>query len=154
MGTTTNPPSPRPFSIKLIAVCYALMAVTEMFNLSKETSGLGGPVSGVWAIFAHLVSAFLLSYLGFGLWRLWGMARLAALGHQLYLLLSGVLLALNPLYKIQWAHWLIQEGRDPSAAMMLVDIALILGGIASATIGWFLIKHRKAFTDTKLNVLL
>ena len=153
----TKPPSPRPLSIKVIAIIYGLTALFQLSDVGSDVAVVGIFLSGGSAVLMNILYSVLQLWLRFGVWKLWDIARRIAIGWQLYGLVFQV-----------W--WLSSEhmqklvadmrdiwrpaGIEPSVVQAIytatfsVGIVIVFGLIVI----WFLIKRKSAFVKAASSV--
>ena len=139
----TKPPSPRPLSIKVIAILFVLSGTQYVYHLYQHYTlklehlalVLGVTVSGQVALYLDFLLMFLSFYIGFGLWRLSEFARKVAVGVTVYVILTIMI-------------WLVQHTAGKSAVPVEVYggvIWLVSSVCYSMVVIWFLIKQKSAF---------
>ncbi len=148
----TKPPSPRPLSIKIIALIYVFGALGEFGALKSDSILLGFLVSGTIALVWHLVLGVLLVILAIGLWRLLEPVRRAAIGYELYNLLSFASMGIfnrESTIETQIQELFSQLGATTAGEKTLVMVAFGIGGtlmfLITVGILWFLVKRKSAF---------
>jgi len=82
---TTPPSSPRPLSIKVLAIAYGLSAMVGVYFLFIF---IGDDATRPLASLYALLEALLMLGLAFGLWQLSQLARRVAIGWQCYVLIA------------------------------------------------------------------
>ena len=139
----TKPPSPRPLSIKILAVLYLVGVPVSilMGSLAKPGIIFGITVHGWIGTLSNLCLVGLSLYLGFGLWRLQEMARKIAIWWQVYALANLWLYLF--LFLAQLDTSAVNENTRRG-----MTSALTGSTISAVTITWFLIKRKSAFTKS------
>ena len=147
----TKPPSPRPLSVKVIAITSILLAILEVLGntglltwwfdvCSHYVSFLGTEMVGWLRLAFHVVDVLLNLYIGLGLWRFSELARKVAIGYLSVLLLSV-------LFFFGIAFWIIEPWLNMPFWIRLLTIRRV-SWFLCLVIGlalWFLIKHKSAF---------
>jgi len=140
----TKQPSPRPSpSIKVVAIMFILAGLSGLFNMTSVPIA-GFYISGWFGFLLRIVLIGLLSYIGFGLWRLREMARRVAIGYLLYNLLERALeFTIQPQTRdVSIALWNTQGVTNTTIALLLNYLMLsIVPGLFLV----FLIKRKSAF---------
>jgi len=164
---TTTPRSPRPLSIKVIAIMYVGSGVwTAISVVVGALLGGGGAalIGGLFVFggpaavynFAVLVCVPLL--LGIGLWRLRETARRLAAWYQGYLIVNSLLAMANPTTRTQYVQQTIRNAGEVDPALiepmlhtgwfMSLSISIVVSGL----ILWLLIKRKTAFAAPATSV--
>ena len=95
----TKPPSPRPLSIKVIAILYAfsILAQLKLLEDPQKFFFFFSYIHGLPAQLYFLVRIFVFLFLAIGLWRLNNTARLIAIWHCSYESLNSISSVLIPI---------------------------------------------------------
>lgn len=149
----TEPSSPRPLSIKVIA---AWMVVSSLYRFLLQFFGPVS-VSEWWFLSIRGLPAFVMSLLwnalavslGIGLWRLWNSARKITIGFIVFNLVSATAFRFSQTYQ----EALMKHAGSynplliPAALLLAAAIQFPVVGLAV----WFLIKRKAAFVKPSLS---
>lgn len=145
-------PSPRPLSIKVLAVyyLYASVAFTVTMLTAPASAVLCGRyVSGALAVLHNSVVPIVWLLLGLGLWRLVEVARRVAMGWEAYLLLNALVTFLIPASRTIAIEKVIEQTSqaelDRSTATVTMLGVMAVTALLTAVRLWFLVKRRAAF---------
>ena len=147
----TKPPSPRPLSIKVIAIWYMLVSLPAFFFLQTSNSFFGLLLTGTSVIPYNLCMALLYLVAGIGLWKLWEPARRTAIYLQCYYALNIWLAYANPSYRDFMAQNIIARSPNiPQSSIVsflpfFIAFAGLLKTARTGIVLWFLIKRKSAF---------
>ena len=151
--TMTKPPSPRPLSIKVIAIFFLTTIPAGLFPIwLNEGAFLGFPVHGPLLVLITLSTMGLQLFVGIGVWRLKDIARKVAIWLQIFIVTNLWLYTFSPSFQEA-----AQSTADKYAALLgiaavQVDTSIrvlltsaIQGSILPILILYFLIKRKSAF---------
>lgn len=141
----TKPPSPRPLSIKLIAVRYFFMTLRGVAYIRPHAAILIFSVHGSPAYLWRLVEVSLLCYLSIGIWRLRPMARRMGMLVEAYYVLQLLLMNSVMSVKSRLVENLMQDAMSPQTASTALLSQSAAYAVASGLVIWFLIKRKAAF---------
>ena len=139
-------PSPRPLSIKIIAITYIVGSLASIFSPQSPVVFFGIYTSGWLALCQNLLYGLVGFYVGFGLWRLREIARRVSIGWTLWGLPNMVLALVIPSTRVKLAEEMGSQGVfDPSATILIAIVSYIGMSILLGIQLWFLIKRKQAF---------
>jgi len=143
-------PSPRPLSIKVIAIFYGLNIPAMIITVfSEQSTILGQFIYGPVTYLVNLVVLLIIASIAIGLWRLNELTRRVTIAWLLYGVLNSFLLSINPVYHEIFTEAFAQANLDPSLIdSMTTTSAVIINVVSlifSSVIIGFLIKRKSAF---------
>ena len=145
MGSTMEgSSSPRPLSIKLIAILH-LITPLGFFSRPSEAIIFGIYITGQLAFFYTLLLDVSMFLVGLGLWRLRERARQIAIGLLLWGLLNVVLHFFVPATRTKMEVVAKQQGLDPAMVGPLFIGTLVGTAIFISLQLWFLMNRKSAF---------
>ena len=140
----TKSPSPRPLSIKVIAIWHILSCILAVFYLEQDFQILEVIISGGLAFALNVIMLMLSLYVGVGLWRLKEIARRIAIVMTSCGLLIMVLGVIIPTSRATLLAAAPPEF-GPSGAVVGLILGLVVASVPSGLELWFLIKRKAAF---------
>ena len=147
----TNHPSPRPLSIKVIAILFVLSSLTFMTGIpATSTLILGFYVSGWIAFVYHLCLIILGLVIGLGVWRLHETARRLAIADSTYFVIQNILTIIIPTTRMMYVYHLMTEnGLGALKASLRFGANQLVRCMLYALVIWFLIKRKSSFVNPR-----
>jgi len=143
----TKPPSPRPLSIKVIAIIFGVTAAVQLIDVRSDIAVIGVVLSGTVAMVVNALQSLLQLWLMVGLWKLREIARRVGIWYSVY----GVAVTM------WWLESILDDmseiwrptGIDPSFVRVGLTASIFCMLMLSLLIPWFLIKRKSAFVKPK-----
>ena len=156
----TKPPSPRPLSVKVIAILLLASGVGGLIAKTVQIlailvqekpyteieSVFGILISGWPAAFVSLLVFLVTLVLGIGLWHRKELVRRVAIGWYAYCIFNSFLELFSPAIR---AFYL--QNLDISVATFRIVVSLAILTILRLIVIWFLIKRKSAFVKPMIS---
>ena len=148
----TKSPSPRPLSVKVMAIMnvlsglFSVLSLPAVLTLGAGTTIFGGFIYGWPAFFYNLVFVVLVPItLVIGLWRLKELARRVSLIYVVYGVVNTLLFSLNPARRSEFIEQMAHANLPPTVITVSILGGCLLSVLISGLFLWFLIKRKSAF---------
>lgn len=142
--------SPRPLSIKIIAISHALTflqaTLLELAGAHSAAKVLGHFFRGGtdFAIVYNVSTACVSLVIAWGLWKLWNPIRYLAIVYAAYAMANAIPFYLSPLDRRVNMEAFVR-GLDPNVGLFMFWLGPFIAMSINGLVMWFLIKRKAAF---------